>query len=150
MKWRILLSLAVGLWAVADVSGVPDWQAKKKKPPDDRELIQGTWTAAFWEMDGTKMPGTLKLDLRGNKWCLIMDNKEMIKGTIKLDPTRKVKTFDATVTEGTGKGLTVPGVYRLEEYTLTLCGNLGEPRPREFVTKGNSRGFLFILKRAKR
>ena len=53
------------------------------------------------------------------------------------------------VPEGAGKGLTVPGVYRLEEYTLTLCWNLGEPAPANLSPKEILVVACF-LKRAKR
>jgi uncharacterized protein (TIGR03067 family) len=148
MKWRILLALTVGFLTVADGFGVPDWQAKKKKPQDDRQQAQGTWTATFWESDGAKIKGNLKIVLRGTKWVLTVNN-EIIKGTVKMDPRQKVKTFDATVTEGSGTGLTVPGIYRLERDTWTLCWNLSGPRPTEFGTQGDSHRFLFIMKRAK-
>ncbi len=150
MKWHILLALAVGLMAAADGFGVPDWQPKKKKVRDDREQIQGTWTATFWESGGNKMQGTLELVLRRTRWVLTINKKDVIKGTIKMDPTKKPKTFDASVTEGAGTGVTVPGIYRLEGDTWSVCWTLTEPRPTEFGTQGDLNRFLFILKRARR
>jgi uncharacterized protein (TIGR03067 family) len=148
MKWRILLAVAIGFCPVADTFAVPDWQGKKKKPQDDREQVQGTWTAAFWMSGGTKLQGNLKLVVRGKRWVLTVNN-DIIKGTLKMDPTQKVKTFDATVTEGSGTGITVPGIYRLERDTWTVCWSLAEPRPTEFRAQANSNQVLFILKRAK-
>ena len=149
MKWRILLAVAIGFWPIADTFAVPDWQGKKKKPQDDRERVQGTWTAAFWESNGTKLQGSLKIVLRGTRWVLTVD-KDIIKGTLKMDPTQKVKTFDATITEGSGAGTTVPGIYRLEGDTWTVCWNIFGSRPTAFATSPTSPGVLFILKRAKR
>ena len=137
---------------VADSFGVPDWPAKKRKVRNDTEQIQGTWTATSWESDGAKIEGKLQVVVRKDQWVLTV-NGQIIKGTLKLDPTRKVKAFDATVTDGAGKGLTVLGIYRLAGHTWTACWILpfdGQVRPQEFVSTANVHSILFVLQRAKR
>ena len=153
MKPCTLLAVALSLLAAGHAFSVPDWQPKKKQAPDDRKLIQGTWTATCWEADAQKIQGTLHLVVKGRQWVLTINNKEVIKGRIKIEPARKVKTFDATVTEGTGKGITVEGIYRLENEMWTLCWSVPngrDSRPTEFETKSTSGCFLFILKRTSR
>jgi uncharacterized protein (TIGR03067 family) len=152
MQWRLLLALAVGLLHLADVFAVPDWPAKKRKVLSDAEQIQGTWTATSWLSDGAKVEGNLKIVMQAKQWVLMINN-QIIKGTVKLDPTRKVKRFDATVTDGPGKGITVLGIYRLDGNTWTTCWIIpfqGQVRPTDFVSNpGNSR-ILFVLKKVKR
>jgi uncharacterized protein (TIGR03067 family) len=152
MQWRLLLGLALGLLTVADGFGVPDWPAKKRKVPSDSDQIQGTWTATSWESNGAKIQGNLRVVVRKDRWVLTV-NGDIIKGTLKLDPTRKVKAFDATVTDGAGKGMTVLGIYRLAGNTWTACWILpfdGQARPQEFANTANAHSILFVLQRAKR
>ena len=72
------------------------------------------------------------------------------KGTYKVDATKTPKTIDMTFTEGPPKGLTLRGIYELDDATYKLCiANPGSDRPRVFDSKAKDGGTVQVLKRAK-
>ena len=74
-----------------------------------------------------------------------------LRGTIKIDLTKKPKTEDATQTsEGENEHKTTLSIYEIEGDTLKICS--AEPRkdrPTEFSSKPGSGHFLRVFKREK-
>ena len=140
---KALLTCGLGILLVTSVA--PGGDAKK-----DLDKLQGRWTA---EVDGKKA----ELKFTKDNFALTVGdgNKEFTyKGTIKIDPSKKPKHMDLTITEGERhKGETSHAIYELDDDTLKWCA--GEPgkadRPSEFPTKeGESpSGIYVIYKRAK-
>lgn len=117
---------------------------------EDQSKLEGTWVK---EMDGKKF----EFKLTKGKFSITFDeneNKATFKGTIKIDPKKKPKEMDLTVTEGEKfKGETARAIYELKGDTLRWCANEPgkEERPAAFPdSEGGMGGHLyFVLKRAK-
>jgi RNA polymerase sigma-70 factor (ECF subfamily) len=122
----------------------------------DEDTIQGTWKVESVTMNGQDKDG--KGDLLEKSTFEIAANKMLVKfnkgnkpSTYTLDPATNPKTIDITPEEGDGKGQAVPGIYKLEGDTLTICFPCGAQmkRPTEFVSKEGSDTILLVLKRVK-
>ena len=121
----------------------------------DHKLIEGTWRVVALEVDGNK---SMEEDARkltvvngsDGTWSLRSEGNEISKGTSTIDPTKKPKTIDFTVTEGEGKGNQYPGSYELGEKTRKLCcAPPGKTRPTEFSSTPGSEHILVTLEREK-
>ena len=129
--------LVVGVLLTAIVAIASAGDAKDEAIKKDRKQIEGTWRVVALEVNGNKVKEedakklTVVNDSDGT-WSLRSEDKE-VSGTSTIDPTKKTKTIDFTVTEGEGKGNQYLGIYELGEKTRKLC--FAEPekgRPTEF------------------
>jgi uncharacterized protein (TIGR03067 family) len=134
--------------------------AKKNTLATDLEKLQGNWLLVAFEGNGQKMSedkvkekGT-RLTITGDNYRTVgrsVDGTEFItEATIKLDPTKKPKAIDGTitfVTSGNRKGQTHLGIYELEGDQLKLCLTGGKERPQDFTTRPGSGHALWIWKR---
>jgi uncharacterized protein (TIGR03067 family) len=146
MKPRCLLLLAVVFLLAAD--DVKD-QVKK-----ELARFEGTWKIVSLETEQNKLTKDalkhFQLKLEGDKFTTIDEGRET-HGTFKVDPTKKPKTIDITMTDGPQKGSTMIGIYELEGDTYKLCADiLGKTRPTEFAIKPGSGHILEVLKREKK
>src|SRR5438309_105937 len=67
--------------------------------------------------------------------------------TYKLDASKKPAGIDLTITDGSLKGQTFPGIYQFDGDTLKLCrAQPGQKRPTEFASKKGSDTIFLILK----
>ena len=75
---------------------------------------QGTWVLVSAQRDGKKESDGkgIKLIITGTKYRLTQESSAVIghRGTFLLDPAKKPKTTDVTVTEGPDKGKTFLGI----------------------------------------
>ncbi len=147
------LFVGVLLTAVVARAFVDDAQDEAIKK--DRKLIEGTWRVVALEIDGNK---SMDEDARkitvvngsDGTWSLRSEGNEISKGTSTIDPAKKPKTIDFTVTEGEGKGNQYPGIYELGEKTRKLCfAPSGRARPTEFSSTPGSEHILVTLEREK-
>ena len=78
--------------------------------------------------------------------------KVLVEATFKLDPSKKPKTFDLTITsEGDNKGKTQLGVYKIDGDTLMFCiAPFDGARPTEFASEKGSGRILTTYKRVKK
>jgi uncharacterized protein (TIGR03067 family) len=145
----IFLFAAVGLPVMAG-------DAKEEAVQKELEALKGIWAVVSAERDGKKLSDeqlkdvTLRYDGSGN---VSVRKGEMLlfDGTIRIDPTKKPKTLDATQTsEGPDKGKTFLGIYELQGDTLKVCSAApaGKDRPTEFSSRPGSGHFLRVYKRA--
>src|SRR3954467_4443113 len=83
---KLVTVLAVAVLVAAD------------KPKDDagkKELdkLQGTWSYVAFEQDGQKMPADqlkkMSVTYADDKWTVKEDDKVVVAGTQKLDPSKK-------------------------------------------------------------
>lgn len=160
-KMKTLAALVVALAVVVGGSGgfayhVLAREADAKKT--DKDNIQGTWRVESVKMNGQDKDGKGELlkkstfEIAADK-MLVKFNEGNKPSTYTLDPAAKPKTIDITPQgEGDGKGETVPGIYKLEGDTLTICLPCGAQmeRPTEFVSKEGSNTLLILLKRVKK
>lgn len=145
MKLRALLIVAAGLLIAADA---------KEDAKKELEKLKGTWVVTSAERDGkqTDRLNGDKMTIAGEGFVVTSkDGKELVKATIKLDPSKKPKTIDLTLTEGSDKDKVVLGIYALDGDKMKIC--LNEPgnttRPTEFASKEGTRLMVVELKRDK-
>ena len=149
MTRYLVTLLAVGVLLAADA---PKGDAKK-----DQEALQGTWRPVSSEQDGKDQTDEAKdhtLTFEKDTFTVKKGDEVRIKGTFKVDPSKKPKTIDMTVTEGgkdEDKGKEIHGIYELDGDTLKWCtsrpGN--KERPKEFSTKEGGDDMLVKLKKEK-
>ena len=152
---RSLGALVVGglLTAIAAIASAGD--AKDKAIKKDHKQIEGTWRVVALEVDGNKVTDedARKLTVVNGSdgtWSLRSEDKEMSKGTSTIDPTKKPKTIDFTITEGEGKGNQHLGIYELGKKTRRLCfASPGKERPTEFSSVSGSGHILVTFEREK-
>jgi uncharacterized protein (TIGR03067 family) len=146
MRWHMLMVLTVGLLIAAD--GPQDDAAKK-----ELNTFQGTWVLVSAERDGKKAADekAIKLIIADTKYSLTQESSAVIghRGTFLLDPAKKPKATDVSVTEGPDKGKTFLGIYELSSDDYKVCfAPAGKERPTEFSSKPGN--LLQVWKREKK
>ncbi|HEX9784323.1 MAG TPA: TIGR03067 domain-containing protein [Opitutaceae bacterium] len=109
---------------------------------EDMQALQGSWKQIAYERDGIKEP----LDEQG--WeprvtfagytfiVTLADGSSPIRGTYKIDSTRRPKHLDFTDAIGEDAGKTLLAIYSLEEDQLMFCiAEPGRERPTKFITE---------------
>lgn len=152
---KILLALtAVSLLLSAQGAKKPAAGVPEKKLVD-------TWQTQSIEDSGVKQPAD---EVR--KWSLILrdDGKFTLiykggadtsvqhnNGTATFNSSASPKTFEFTFTDGSWKGESFQGIYKLEGDTYTICYvRKGLPVPKTFATKSDPPGqMLVVYKRVK-
>jgi uncharacterized protein (TIGR03067 family) len=113
----------------------------KEKDKDDAKKLAGTWTAISWVRgDGVIGPDAVDTEL------VIKDGTyEFPKGINRISGKGEFKTvagknhIDFTPADGPAKGKTLPGIYKVEGDTLTLCFRpAGAERPTAFKSADRS------------
>jgi uncharacterized protein (TIGR03067 family) len=128
---------------------------KKDDAKDELKKFDGTWVLVSSERDGEKAPEELikkampKAVGKDGTVTFFSQGKEEAQATFTVDPTKKPKTIDATMTSGPDKGKKSMGIYEFEGDTLKICYNEKE-RPKEFSTKKGSGNTLEVYKREKK
>ncbi len=143
---RLHLAIFVGFAGFALAADAPKKDALVKK---ELELLQGNWIVASADRDGKPDPAfkDAQVTVAGNQ-ATRKAKDATIRVTLQIDPTAKLKTIDATYTEGPDKGKTLQGIYAIEKDTWRLCyAATGKPRPTEFSSKPGSGHLLLVFKR---
>jgi uncharacterized protein (TIGR03067 family) len=140
---KLLLSLAVVLTAAS--VGIGD-DAEK-----DLKKLTGTWEEVSHVADGKEMTadelkGTTVVIEASGKWEAFKDGTSLVKGTGKLDPTKKPKAADWVIE---GSDMVAKGIYEVDGDTWKHCFSLTE-RPTEFKSKEGSGVHYVVLKRVKK
>ncbi len=147
MKWQLPMILAVGMCLAADD---PKDDAAKK----ELDMLQGTWTTLSIEEDGKALPAEKlkgsEMVIKGDKYTFKLGDMSE-EGTLKLDPAKKPKTVDISITSGQDKGKKQLGLYELSAESFKLCVTRPElERPKGIAAKEGSENILFTFKRAKK
>jgi uncharacterized protein (TIGR03067 family) len=148
-----LLVVEALLTTLATITAAAD--AKDEAIKKDRKQIEGTWRVIALEINGNKAAeeDAKKLTVVNGSdgtWSLRSEDKEISMGTSTIDPTKKPKTIDFTVTEGEGKGNQHLGIYQLGEKTRKLCfAPPGKERPTDFSSTPGSERILVVFEREK-
>jgi uncharacterized protein (TIGR03067 family) len=128
-------------------AGVPAGDGKK-----DRDRIQGVFRVLIYEDSGVSKDGGKDhlLSIKGDQFSIRMGGKTVLKGTFKLDPSKKPKQIDLKITEdakGKSAGKTAQGIYQSLMDGLVVC--TAEPgskqRPTGFATTGTKRSLMTLL-----
>ena len=122
---------------------------------DDKDLkaLDGTWIPQSGELGGSKFPDEIlkKIELvtKDGKYTVTAD-KQVDKGSIKIDAAKKPKHMDIVGGEGPNKGKTFPAIYEIDGDILKICYDLsGKERPKEFKTASGTMTLLIVYKKAK-
>jgi RNA polymerase sigma factor (sigma-70 family) len=130
----------------------------KLAPADDLKRLNGDWKVVALETNGKKAPAAA---LEGMRWSFsgaevrFADAGEELgeKSSVKLDPSQSPKHIDLVGLEGAGKGMTSPGIYKLEKDRLVIClrdsKSAEKGRPTTFATGVVSESGLITLERIK-
>ena len=153
MRLHIPFGFAL-LFVVTGLAAADD--DKDKAIKEDRKQYEGTWQVVSLEVDGNKAADedakkiTVVNEADG-KWAIEVEGKIIARGTSQIDPTKKPRAADLTVTEGDGKGQTVLGIYEFADDTRKVClGQPGKERPTEFSSTAGGGHILAVLKRVKK
>ena len=155
MKSVLLAALALAFAISSAALLRADDEAKEKAIKKDRKLYEGTWRVVSATVDGNELSEEdakkiTVVNTADGGWTILVDGKEISKGTSEIDPSKKPKTIDVKTTEGGGAGQTSLGIYEVEKDTRKVC--LAKPdgeRPTEFVSKSGSGVILATFKREK-
>ena len=139
---------------VAVVVGSPVVLAAEPEDAVQAELqrLQGTWLYESYTVD-SKAEDAEKLKARtflvgADAFLVRQDGKIIQAGKLKLDPEKKLKTFNGVVQAGTPKDAVLLGIYDLDKDTLKLCYDpTGGERPKEFKSAEKSGLVSAVLKR---
>jgi uncharacterized protein (TIGR03067 family) len=155
MKRHGALPLVVGLCFAATVPLAAAGDAKDEAIKKDRMKFEGTWQVV--EINGNKVddPDAKKITVvneADGKWRLLVDGKEVARGTNEMEPTKKPKAIDLTETEGDAKGQTALGIYEVGDDERKVCCTTvpGMERPDAFSAPAGSGRILAVLKRLKK
>ncbi len=138
-----LLSLTVVLAATG--LGIGD-DAEK-----DLKKFVGTWEEVSHVVNGKARSAeevkgsTVVVDAAG-KWEYFEDGVSQLKGTVKLDPSKKPKSADWAIE---GSDMVAKGIYDVDGDTWKHCFAFAE-RPKEFDSKEGSEVYNVVLKRVKK
>ena len=147
--WVMVFGFFVGTIGASMLVAADDKDADKK----DKEKLQGTWNAVSSESGGKEQKEATEHSLvfEGDKFSVKKGDKVMVKGTFKVDASKKPKEIDMEIADGPDdvKGKTAQGIYKLEGDELSWC--VDEPgsgnRPKEFATKEGTKTMLVKLKK---
>ncbi len=150
MKRYVVMVLVAGLLLAADT--------KKDDAKKDQEALLGIWRPVSSEQGGKEQNDEAKehaLIFDKDTFTVKKGDEVRIKGTFKIDPSKKPKTIDMTITEGRrdeDKGMELHGIYELDKDTLKWCTSEpgGRDRPKEFATKEGTKDLLVSLKKEKK
>ena len=117
----------------------------------DMKLLAGVWEMQSFETNGNPIPAekikAITLTIKDNRYLVDL-GEQKIELSFTIDPTKKPKTIDLTMTMGDDKAVT-QGIYDLTADTFKICRTLeaGKDRPTAFGTKEGSGTALAIYKR---
>ena len=122
--------------------------------PAEKEMarLEGEWSMVSGEASGQSLPPemvkTAKRVAKDAETTVTMGGRVYFKAKFKVDPTKKPKTIDYTMTEGPTKGKTHLGIYELDGDTLKFCfAAPGKERPTDFAAAEGSDRTASVWKR---
>jgi uncharacterized protein (TIGR03067 family) len=150
----------VSAWVVALIAGVSTLaaagDANEEAVKKELQAFKGTWRLSSRELDGKKaseeeIKDVILIHDDAGKFSVRRGDTVIAEATVKLDPTRKIKTIDVAFTAGEHKGKTALGIYEIEGDTFRVChARPGDKRPTEFSAKAKSGHALVVYTREKK
>jgi len=141
--------------SASELRGKTSGQGTESAAKKDVEAFQGKWILLSAERNGQKTPEEevkkLKLTIQASKFILYRDSVAISEGTFRLDPTRKPKEIDETVTAGPSKGKIYRAIYEIDAEHHKICfAAAGKERPTAFSSTPGSGHLLQVWKRQKK
>ena len=150
-NWKICLTVGAKerpkAFATAAGSGLA-LETLRREPPDaaaetlkkELALLDGEWTMVSVTADGQAIPEAIaktgKRVAKGGETTVTIAGQLVMKAIYTIDPTKKPKTIDYTMTDGPTKGLKQYGIYEIDGETVRVCfAAPGKDRPSEFTSK---------------
>jgi RNA polymerase sigma factor (sigma-70 family) len=116
-------------------------------PREDLDRLQGPWTMIEVTINGLVLPPAgFQLHFEGNSCQFVGPRGEASKMTFTLDPTRRPKEIDLTLSP---EGSPALGIYELSGDELRLCYHVKGARPLEFASR-QEREHLYRFGRSRR
>ena len=147
--------MKTALVTLAALTACAAFAREDDKAKEDLKALVGTWEYVSQTDDGKE---TDKEALKGitltvtadGKWVLKKDDAVILEGTGKLDPAKKPRAADWTVTtERDLKGKVALGIYDVDKDTWKHCFSF-DKRPGEFASKEGGKVTNAVLKRVKK
>ena len=122
---------------------------------NEMSRLEGEWLMVSGEASGQALPQELvktgKRVARDGETAITLGGQVYFKAKFTIDPAKKPKAIDYTMTEGPTKGQTHLGIYELEGDSVKFCfAAPGKDRPTEFTAKEGSQRTLSVWKREKK
>lgn len=120
----------------------------------ETKALAGTWRIAAAILDGRDhledFEG-MSLVLRGNEFHVQLPGIKD-SGTFTIEPSKSPKWIDIkTGAKGPFMGKTLPGIYKLDGDTLTVCCQAdAKARPTAFEARAKTRNMLLTYQREKK
>ena len=146
------MRVIVPVIAVLVLVGVVGAQDANKK---EMTQLEGEWSMVSGEANGQAMPKeTVKSGKRvaqDGETTITIGGQVYFKAKFSIDPAKRPKAIDYTMTEGPTKGKTHLGIYEMDGDTVKFCfAAPGKDRPTEFTAKEDSQRTLSVWKRDKK
>jgi uncharacterized protein (TIGR03067 family) len=145
---KLVLWLAVAGSIAADA---PLEDASRK----DLERMQGDWARLSLAVNGEKFSvddaqGVFRT-VKADEYTMFRYDKQVAKGTFKIDATKMPRTIDFVPGSGPSPGKPLLGIYEWEGENLKIChAPPGKDRPTDFSAKEGSEHTLTIWEREKK
>jgi uncharacterized protein (TIGR03067 family) len=157
MKTFLLLLLGTMLAATAPEAATTTAESAKDSAADgakrsaaDLSKMQGNWMMSLMKFNGLKTPEeevqALFRTVKDSTYNVSRYDREMVKGTFKLDASQSPKTIDSVLAGQDGKP--IPGIYEFDGEKLRICAAPpGKPRPKDFEARLGSQHTLVVWER---
>jgi uncharacterized protein (TIGR03067 family) len=145
---RVIVPLIAGLVLVGAARAEDATRKEMSK-------LEGEWSMVSGEANGQSMPRDSvksgKRVAKDGETTVTIGGQVYLKAKFSIDPTKKPKAIDYTMTEGPTKGKTHLGIYELDGDTVKFCfAAPGKDRPTDFTAKEGSERTLSVWKRDKK
>jgi uncharacterized protein (TIGR03067 family) len=122
---------------------------------EEMAKLQGEWSMISGEIDGQAMPKEFlqgaKRVAKDDKTTVTIAGQLFMEAQFSVDPSKKPKTIDYTMTGGPTKGKQQLGIYELDGDQVKFCfASPGKDRPADFSTAPGSDRTLSVWKRDKK
>jgi uncharacterized protein (TIGR03067 family) len=118
----------------------------------DLAAMQGDWALASMIADGQAVPEDdcqgLFRTMKGDQYSVFRYDKQLSKGTFRLDATQKPRSIDFLAAEAPSGTKPMLGIYKLEDGKLKICYTRpGQDRPKEFSSVEGTKQYLTVWER---
>jgi uncharacterized protein (TIGR03067 family) len=151
---RMGIALLINLTVLALVVDAA-WGHGDEPAKNDQSQLQGEWVMVSGQRDGQAFPedlrATFKRVAKGDETTVTMGDQIFLKAKFTLDPSKKPKAIDYSVTGGPYAGKKQLGIYEFDGDQVKFCFSApAKERPTDFITKQNDGRTLSTWKRAKK
>ena len=131
------------------------WGAETESSKKDLAQLQGEWSMASGIRGGQALPNEMLKNSRrvckADETTVVIGGQLLMKARFTLDASKKPKTIDYQITDGTNAGKTQLGIYELEGDTVKFCFSApGKERPTDLSSKAGDGRTVSVWNRDKK